>query len=263
MLIDTLDTFYYNGRSLSDIGAVIKQKPKQVFSLPDFNLVEMPFRNGDEIEDNIRYKNVAFKIPIIALPAFCSLTRSEFSYMLIDWLLSGDRGYKIYRDSYNKGYFRYGIVTNIEPVEEVERGVYETEITISFKPFLYSYVGANPLEFSITDTAISTWMKTLINPENWDSEPIITVKGSGKFKVDVITTPSQLGTVTVDATSLPGFTIDKQAEDVYTLTGVPCNQFVSGLRLPKFMPGRNVVAITRSSGSGTWKVEITPNWRRL
>lgn len=259
MLIDTLDTFSYNGRRLADLGAVIKQHPKQVFSLPDFNLIEMPFRDGSEIEDNARYKNVAFKIPIIALPAFCSLTRTEFSYALVDWLLSGDRGYKIYRDSYNRGYFRYGIVTNIEPVEEVERGVYETEITISFKPFLYSDVGATPIEFSMTDPSSYTFGKTIINPEKWSSEPIITVEGSGEISVGV----TGQGSVKVSNIRDGGVVLDKPAEDVYTLAGVSCNQLVSGLRLPYLRPGRNFISITRLSGSGTLKVKVIPNWRRL
>lgn len=260
MLIDTLDTFSYNGRRLADLGAVIKQHPKQVFSLPDFNLIEMPFRNGDEIEDNVRYKNVAFKIPIIALPAFCSLTRTEFSYALVDWLLSGDRGYKIYRDSYNRGYFRYGIVTNIEPVEEVERGVYETEITISFKPFLYSDVGATPIEFSITGTSSDAYGRVIIiNPEKWSSEPIITVEGSGGISVNV--TGQDL--IKVSDIRNGGVVLDKPAEDVYTLAGVSCNQLVSGLRLPYLKPGENFISITRLSGSGTLKVKVIPNWRRL
>lgn len=253
MLIDNFHTFSYNGRRLADLGAVIRQHPRQIFSVPDFNLVKAPYKNGDIIEDNIRFKNVEFKIPIRALPPLCNMEREEFAYSLTSWLLSGKREYKIYRDTYNMGYFRYGIVTNIKPVEEVERNVFETEITINFKPFLYSDVGANVLEYTTSGNSIS---KTIVNPELWDSEPLITVEGAGTFTITV----NSLPTVTVISTA--GFTIDKPEEDVYTLTKVSCNDKVTGLALPYFQTGTNTISIARTSGTGDWKAKIVPNWRR-
>lgn len=253
MLIDNLKTFSYDGRYLSDLGAVIKQKPRQIFSLPDFNLVEIPHRSGDEIEDNSRYKNIEFKIPIIALPAFCSMTREEFARALSEWLLGGKREYKLYRDTYNNGYFRYGIVTNIEPVEEVERGVYETEIEISFKPFMYSDIGLIPMEFERSSNSLEI---TVMNPEPCEAEPVITITGTGTFTISINNSPN------VTVISRGGFVIDKPNEDVYKLNHVSCNNNVTGLLLPHLYVGSNLISIDRSSGSGSWTAKIVPNWRR-
>lgn len=268
MLIETLPTFSYNGHSLSELGAVMKQKPRQVFSIPDINLVEMPFRNGDYIDNNGRYKNVIFKIPVIALPEFCSLTLDEFSHALVDWLMSGPIGYKTYRDDYNKGYFRYGIITSIEPVEETEHGVYETEVTVNCKPFLYSDVGTVPLEFNVSNPSNNSWSTTIVNPENCVSEPVITVTGSATFTItctgQVVGQPygEPETKVKVRAQNISGFTIDKPTEDVYTLSGSSCNDLVEGLKLPKFGLGTNTILISTPSNA-SYTVKVIPNWRRL
>lgn len=241
-------TFSFNDIELAEFGAVITQPPKHVIAIPDIELIETPYHSGDIILSNERYKNISFKIPIRAVPMFCNLTVSDFAYKLSEWLDTKDYG--IYRDTYNASYFRYGIVTRIDDITAVEENVYETAITINFKPFLYSDAGTNTIAYSSANNAITA---TLLNPERWDSEPVIKIIGSGDFSVIV-------GDVTLALTGVNNYiVIDKEQEDVYD-SGGSCNEKISALSLPYLKAGENIISIV---GNSSFTVEITPNWRRL
>lgn len=240
--------FSFNGFKLSELGAVIRQRPTHIISLPSLNFVEKPYKSGDEIINYGRYSNLSYKIPIRAMPAFCDLTLEEFARKLAEWLVTEEYG--IFRDTYNNGYFRYGIVTEISDIIGVESDVYETEITFNFQPFLYSDEGQNLLTYSSTNNSISA---TIINPENVASEPVIKIIGSGNFTLTI-------NGKNIYLTNAENFIIiDKPKEDVYDNNG-SCNGKINAVELPIFKTGTNTIAVT---GNNAFTLEITPNWRRL
>ena len=182
------------------------------------------------------------------MPAFCDLTLEEFTRKLAEWLVTEEYG--IYSDSYNNGYFRYGIVTEISDIVGVESDVYETEITFNFQPFLYSDEGQNLLTYLSTNNSISA---TIINPENVASEPVIKIIGSGNFTLTI-------NGKNIYLTNVENFIIiDKPKEDVYDSNG-SCNGKINAVELPFLTAGENTISIT---GGSAFTVEITPNWRRL
>lgn len=247
-MIDKFHTFEFNGHKLSELGAVITQRPTYSIAVHDINFVEIPFVSGDIVVDNKKYKNISYKVPIRAVPSLCNLSVEDFTKKLSEWLDFGD--YLIYRDTYNDGYFRYAIITAIEPVVAIFKDVYETSITFNFKPFLYSDKGLQTISKASANNAIT--MK-LINPEKWESEPIIRINGSGNFTVAV-------GSTTLALTNVNNYiVIDKTKEDVYD-SGGSCNDKLSALKLPCFSTGENNISIT---GSSSFSVDIIPNWRRL
>lgn len=240
--------FSFNGFKLSELGAVIRQRPTHIISLPSLDFIEKPFKSGDEIINYGRYKNLSYKIPIRALPSFCDLTLEEFTKKLSEWLVTEEYG--IYRDTYNRGYFRYGIVSEISEVIGVEEDVYETEITFNFQPFLYSDEGQNLLTYSSTSNSISA---TIINPENVASEPVIKIIGSGNFTITI-------NGKNIYLTNVENYiVIDKPKEDVYDSNG-SCNGKINAVELPIFKTGTNTIVVT---GNNAFTLEITPNWRRL
>lgn len=247
---DNFHTFYFNGHFLYELGAVIAQPPTHITSMRDINFESIPGRSGDSIVDNGRYENKTLSFPIRAVPTFCDLSLQDFKYKLAEWLQVGDCTYKEYRDTYNPGYYRKGIVTEIEKTVAVKRDVYETTITFNFDPFLYSREG-------LTEIAVNSNNYTITNREKWDAEPIIKVNGNGLFTITVNTDVIE---ITLDGTEI---TIDKPNEDVYyTSTGISCNDKIDAVRLPILKPGAN--EITYSTGSGTgFTMKIIPNWRRL
>ena len=239
--------FSFNGFKLSELGAVIRQRPTHIISLPSLDFVEKPFKSGDEIINYGRYKNLSYKIPIRALPSFCDLILEEFTKKLSEWLVTEEYG--IYRDTYNRGYFRYGIVSEISEVIGVEEDVYETEITFNFQPFLYSDEGQNLLTYSSTNNSINL---TLINPETVPSEPVIKITGSGNFVMTI-------NGKNIYLTGVENYiVIDKKREDVYDSNG-SCNGKINAVELPFLTAGENTISIT---GGSAFTAEITPNWRR-
>lgn len=254
MSIENFHTFKYNGKRLADLGAVIRQRPTIVYSLPDFEFKETPYKSGDIIIDKKRYKNKSFKIPIKTIPAFCEYDLDGFAYRLSEWLLLEDHGYKIYKDTYNPSYFRYGSVTEISDVIAVKRNVFEADITINFAPYLYSDFGNKTLTYT---TAENSLVINLENPEMWSADPIIKITGLGQYIITVNNQPS------MNVSTTTGFILDKPKEDVYDLQGNSCNNNVVGLAIPYLEAGTNTITITRSVGTDSWNVEITPNWRRM
>lgn len=247
-MITELNTFDYNGKKLSELGAVIRQRPTYAIAVHDIKFESIPFLSGDVAIDNKKYKNITYKIPIRAVPSLCNLSAEDFTKKLSEWLDTGE--YSVYRDTYNKGYFRYAIVTNIDPVVAVYKDVYESSITFSLKPFLYADSGTKALTKVSASNAVNM---QLINPEQWDSEPIIKINGSGNFTVAV-------GNISITLTGVNNYiVIDKTKEDVYDGNG-SCNDKLSGLYLPYLKKGVNNISIT---GDSSFSVDITPNWRRL
>ena len=246
--MDNFHTFEFNGKKLSELGAVIAQRPKIVIATHDIKLTEIPFLSGDIVTDGKRYKNISYKYNIRAVPTYCNMTVDEFSKRLAEWLDTGT--YSIYRDTYNAGYFRYAIVTKIDTIEAVFKDVYETSITFSFAPFMYSDDGIKKINLSSANNSVTY---ALTNPEQWESLPVIKITGSGNFTATI-------NGVQMTLTGVNNYiVIDKPNEDVYD-GGGSCNNKISALKLPSFSPGQNSVVI---SSNNSFSVEITPNWRRL
>ncbi len=252
MGIERMHTFSYDGRRLSDFGAVIAQRPTQVVSVRSVDFSDTPFVSGDELLDNGRYENIELSIKIRAVPAFCFKSFTTFCYELTEWLNTGSE-YKIYRDTYNPNYYRLGFVTNISDIVAVYRDVYETTITINCKPFLYSDAGLKTQTFSTTEDNLEIALK---NPEKWDSEPVFKITGAGRY--NLIAGNVVMGVIVDDP-----LTIDKTKENVYNDLGEPCNNRITGLKIPYLQSGDNEIVVNRISGTGEFSVEVTPNWRRL
>ena len=252
---DYFHTFQFNGRFLYELGAVIAQPPTHITSMRDINFESIPGRSGDSIIDNGRYENKILQFPIRAVPAFCDLSLQDFKYKLAEWLQADDCNYEEFRDTYNPGYFRKGIVTQISEVVAVKRDVYETAITFNFEPFLYSDTGLKKITYNFNG---GTQTENLFNPEQWDSEPIITVIGESPITLGIGDDELYISTSgLVDNTII----IDKSNENIYDKNGNSCNNKVNAVRLPYLKPGNNEIRVVNLNGSVTLK--IIPNWRRL
>lgn len=241
--------FEYNGQKLSELGAVISENPHYALSVRELNFDSIPHKSGDIITDKKRFKNLSVTYKVTSVPTFANITEQSFVNALSEWLLSSYE-YGVLRDTYNIGYFRKAVVTSVTEPSVIVSGVVSAKVTFNCDPFLYSDTGAENISKSSANNAITM---QLFNPEKWDSEPIIKINGSGNFSVSV-------GNVSFNLTGVNNYIIiDKPNEDVYD-GGGSCNNKISALKLPSFSPGQNNIVI---SGSSSFSVEITPNWRRL
>lgn len=254
-----MHTFEFDGKKLSDIGAVITEKPHYVLAVKELDFTALPGKSGDIVTDKKRFKNINISYKISSVPTFGSYSGSEqdFVDILSEWLLTS-YGYKVLRDTYNVGYFRKAVCTGIsDPVVDA-RGVVSATVTFNCDPFRHSDSGLFPVTFQ-ADPEQSSQDFTLINPEMWSAEPVIKFTGAGP--VDVMINDSALQFTITAANSI---IVDKPNENIYydDVLKTPCNDIVECDRLPTLRPGPNLIVILNTSDND-FIMEITPNWRRL
>lgn len=254
-----MQDIYYNGKYLHDFGAVISEVVKFPTFSRELEFKELPAKDGAVIEDKKRCKGAPVTYKVTHIPTLDGSEKSEFEFRnaLADWLLS-KYDYAVLRDSEMPGYFRKAVCTSIGTPAVSATGVVTAVISFYLDPFLYSDAGARKLMFESSNGVVST---TLINPELWEAEPVITIRGTGNFSCTIGSRGIDIENVSESAT------IDKPAENVYDLNGADINDSVlNGGELPVLAVGSTNVCIqgmTAQTEPADFTVEITPNWRRL
>lgn len=244
---------YFNGRLLSDLGAIITDPPAYRIAVRELELKPLPHKSGDVIIDKKRYKNLEITYKVTSIPTFGASGEQPFVFALSDWLRSA-RDYATLRESWCPGYFRRAVCVEIgEAVVECS-GVVSCSVTFSADPFLYSDIGTQKLSYNSAVVSESNEVTvTLRNPEPEEAEPVIRIIGDGNFRL-------YLGDLDIALTGVEDeITLDTPQQDVFDSSGEPYNDVLSGLALPVFAPGVNTLRIT---GSDSFSAEIIPNWRR-
>lgn len=250
-----IHTFEFNNKKLLDIGAVLMEEPHYPMSAKELDFTSVPGKSRDVITDKNRFKNSSISYKVSSHPWFCSYTEQEFVYVLSEWLLTS-YNYKILRDTYNPGYFRKAVCTNIADPTVEAGGVVWTTVTFNCDPFLYSDQGLQPVTYNIAQGNTSAIY--LQNLEQWDSEPIITVIGESPITLGIEDDELYISTSGLEDNTI---IIDKPNENIYDKNGNSCNNKVNAVRLPYLKPGNNEIRVVNSNSSVTLK--IIPNWRRL
>ena len=254
-----LHTFEFNNKKLSDIGAVLMENPHYTLSVKELDFTALPGKSGDIITDKNRFRSSSISYKVSSMPLFCSYTEQEFVYALSEWLLTS-YDYKILRDTYNPGYFRKAICTDIANPTVEASGVVWTTVTFNCDPFRYSDSGLQKRTFNASYSNISDRYivnkAILRNSEKWESEPIIEIIPSSSATMSLKINETSVAVYDTDKTII----IDVPNRNVYDTDGEPCNDLIEALELPVLLPGNNEIT---ASGTGSYTVKITPNWRRL
>ena len=249
----------YNGISLNSIGFFIKTKPAFITANRDISFQNVLGHSGDIIVDNQRYNNVEVSYQINSIPHFVSAgSTQKLLQELIDCLVPQDGEYKELRDSWNPGYFREAICTNIEEVVYTLRLGLDTVITFNCKPFWYSDLGQKTIIFeNPISSGSSSSNYTIHNPEPYPSDPNIRVYGSGYVQLFINNKYYTINSID------EYIEIDGATGNCYKGSTL-CNNNVAFDYLPQFIKGDNSLRIIKAINTSTVdKVEITPNWRRL
>ena len=249
-----LHTFEFNDKKLYDIGAVLMENPHYTLSVKELDFTALPGKSGDIITDKNRFKNSSISYKVSSMPLLCSYTEQEFVYVLSEWLLTS-YDYKILRDTYNPGYFRKAICTDIANPTVEASGVVWTTVTFNCDPFRYSYLGLQSVTFN-SNSNFRIENVTFRNPEKWESEPIIEIIPSSSATMSLKINDVSVAVYDTDKTII----IDVPNRNVYDTNGEPCNDLIEAPELPVLLPGNNEIT---ASGTGNYAVKIIPNWRRL
>lgn len=242
---------YFNGRLLSDLGAIITDPPAYKIAMRELEFKQLPLKSGDLIVDKKRFKNLEVTYKVTSLPTFGAGDEQTFAFMLADWLIPV-YDYAILRESWCRGYFRRAVCTGVGEAKVECSGVVSAKVTFNVDPNLYSDVGTQKLSYS-SDNSYEVNV-SLRNPELYEAEPVIKITGAGNYRL-------YLGDLDIPITGVTdSITFDSPRAEVYDGSGADCNDLLSSLALPVFAPGLNTLRIT---GESAFTVDITPNWRRV
>ena len=210
-----------------------------VFNSParDREMIEVPGRNGDIINDHGRYKNIE-----VTYPAFIV---KDFKANLTAWAnkLLEPLNYVRLSDTYHPDEFRLAVLSQgmvVDPVRWLAAGSFD--IVFNCRPERFLTNGEVVMSFNASGN--------ITNATDMPSRPLIRVYGDGS--------------ITVNGTEI------EIAQHSYTYIDIDCdlqeaffgpqnaNGYISLGEFPKLDSGANSIVL-----DGVTRVEITPRWWRL
>lgn len=256
--------FSFNGRSLEDLGFIIKKKPEYMVAEKDYSSEEIPGKNGNVIAYHNRFKNRSSTYTIMSLPTRVRCSNRDLVTKLNLWL-SSPEGYCRFTDSFNKGLYTEAFCSKISNVQDHMDGVIEAEVTFDVKPFWYI---DNDIEV-INATNGKEYI--LQNPTGYISYPRIVVRTSlSQHELAFTFTDSKNN---VKSFSVPygrafayqsnEVVYDSETGDVL-IDDTPYNEYISNFDYPPhFSTGENKVMISQYHERTISYVAIEPRWRIL
>lgn len=238
--------FTYNGRSSADFGLHIEKK--DVFSAPEYDaeLISIPGRSGDIINQNRRFANIKVTYTVFLArknaAALASVLRD-----IKGWLYAEPDRYHELSDSYDAEYFRYGVISGSLDIEEQLNKIGCFTVTFNCKPFKYSFAGQQTI-------AESNPRLTITNPTTFDSRPYIKIYGSGTVRLMIM--PDGQGTTTWVISDVDEYIeIDSELMNCFKDTTLK-NDTVTGDGFPMLKPGTTTIACA----GNVQRIEVIPRW---
>lgn len=237
--------FTYNGRSSEEFGLHIEKK--DVFSAPEYDVdfTSVPGRSGDLIVSNNRFKNIRIQYTVFAarknIGSLVDLLRA-----VKGWLYTEPDRYHEITDSYDSGYFRYGVISGSLDIEEQLNKIGCFTVTFNCKPFKYSLDGQKSVVVPKSGGSI-------FNPEAFNAKPVIALMGSGDFTLAL---QNDGYNKTWQFKGIENVIIcDSEQMNFYYGTQL-LNDKVTGDGFPELPPGETVLTVS----GGVSETRITPRW---
>ena len=230
----------FDGTSLADFGVYVSGEGTFLSPERDYEVTEIPGKNGSFYFDNGRYKNVDVTYPSFILDHLRRNLSGVRSFLL------KKQGYLRLEDTYHPDEYRLAVFKGpIEPDNIIWLDAGTFNLTFNCKPQRYLKHGELPIE--LTSTA------DVYNPTDFDAKPLLRVYGKGALGVGN-------NTLTIAQHSNAYIDIDCDMQDCYFGT-TNCNSLVtlSSGNFPVLEPGSHGISL----GSGITKVIVWPRWWRL
>lgn len=234
----TVTSFTFNDLKSTDFNMYINAEYEIASSASDYQIVEVPGRDGDLIIPNNRYKSFVQELPIIYLGKHKeTMQKIDQARQIMladskwhDFLFSFDRDY-IYRAAYLSSF----------PVKKTVTGITQT---LQFEMMPYKYLVGGQKSVTVTSG------NTLKNIGTIIAKPLIKLTGSGDITLKIGSQSLTLKGVDT------GIILDSDAQLATSLDGKRTQfdkMYGDFLTIPV---GNQTISWT---GSVT-KVEITPRW---
>lgn len=246
----------FNGKSSRDLHVVVEHPPAYNSPERDYEVTQIPGRNGDLVMDNGGYTNVERTYEIAVDARKEGFSRRVGAVM--SWLRSAS-GYARLEDSYDRDYYRMACYSEASSVENIENEAGRLTITFDCMPQRFLKRGEIPVEFEDAGA--------LYNPTEFVAKPLIVVMASnlsdGRVTVGdgTLTWDQRDPEIWYDSQGNPHtttpevyeITLDCELQDAYCGT-TNWNKHVTG-KFPEMQPGRNAVSFV-----GTESIQIIPRW---
>ena len=238
-----MTSFTYNGRSSADFGLHIEKK--DVFSAPEYDaeFISIPGRSGDIINPNRRFANIKVTYTVFLarknIAALAAVLRD-----IKGWLYSEPDRYHEITDSYDAGYFRYGVISGNLDIEEQLNKIGCFTVTFNCKPYKYSFAGQETVAADASEL-------TITNPTAFESRPYIKLYGSGA--VALMMQPQGRGMMISNLDEY--IEIDSELMNCFKDTTLK-NDTVTGDGFPMLKPGTTTIACA----GNVQRIEVIPRW---
>ena len=214
-----------------------------VYNAPErvVDMVAIPGRNGALAMDEGRFENIEITYPAGTFAA----TQSDFADNVKAFrnILCSRHSYVRLSDDYHTDEFRLALYKSgleVDPVSYNRAG--EFNIVFTAKPQRFLTSGES--------TTTLTASGTISNPTNFDSQPLITVTGTGTLTVNGVQITISKTPTTIDCESMEAYNGNTSRNGDIVLSP---NKF------PVLSPGSNTITLS----AGLTKVEIVPRWWRI
>lgn len=249
--------FKFGDTWISELGAISTETPDIEIAQRDFELIDIPGKNGADYIDNGRYSNVEFSrsISLIGRKDFpvqdkASTFISAYAYL---------QGYQTFEDTDHNDMVTEAVLMNFSEIHRKLRTLNTATLKFSRKPFWYLKSGLEYVDVDLTQTLAQT---SFDNPFQLESKPIIvftTTSGSPAYFQYRITTPGgQKNFSCANVSGASTLTID--CEKCSAIVG---SSTYASFDIPEgFAVGRSTFQLI-SGADRIASVKIAPRWRCL
>jgi len=229
----------FNGVSSQDYGIQVEHPPEYEIPEREYEVIQVPGRNGDLTIDKKSYKNVTRSYDI----AIGSMDE-EFTAMankISKWLTSVS-GYARLEDSYEPEYYKIAMYSEGASIKNILQHAGRVTVNFNRKPQRFLKLGDTPVVINSS--------RILTNPTEQIALPLIKVYGSGAGVLNV-------GSYQVTITNIVNhIDIDSEIEDAYNGSANLNIYLILTNGFPKLVPGDNNISFS----GGITSIEVIPRW---
>lgn len=229
----------FNGITSKSLGIEVEVPPNYEIAERIYNVVPLPGRNGDLVEDTGAFKNVVREYAVSI--GEVGGNHTALAGKIAQWLYSSS-GYVRLEDSYEPDYVKMARYVGTNPLENIMQQAGRMILQFDRKPQRFLKSGQTAVVFNKTGT--------ITNPTYMTAKPYIDIHGNGNGSVTI-------GNHTINLTNIIDMiTVNSDIEDVYK---GPVNmnmnaKIINGF--PLLHPGNTNI----SFNGGVTAVYIVPNW---
>ena len=248
--------FKFGDNWISELGAISTETPPVEIAQRDYELIDIPGKDGSDYIDNGRYNNVEFQrsISLIGRKNFPVEDKAATFINAYAYL----QGYQSFEDTDHNDMVTEAVLTNFNEINRKLRTLNTATLKFSRKPYWYLKSG---LEYREMDLSASLATTSFDNPFLLPSKPLIAFTTTGGspafFQYRVITNGVQIN---YDCPSVPG-------GETIIIDCEKCTAIYGSNRAPYIIPegfglGRSTVQIV-SGKDRIASARIAPRWRCL